>query len=126
MRLFSVVTATLPVLCWATAETDDSFGSVPLPDDPVSAGQSAQSPLSPLGLLGSFLRDPSYHNAEDAELARTGPMKLSVLTLENWKRVLYGPFGLDAQSDQVEDWWVFFIESNATHHCELSPEAYFI
>lgn len=65
-----------------------------------------------LGQFGSYIPNPSIHDPVAALQAKVGSMKLSVLTLENWKETLYGPVLPNAKTP--EEWWVLITGRNKT------------
>ncbi|KAL7798206.1 hypothetical protein V8C37DRAFT_369087 [Trichoderma ceciliae] len=65
-----------------------------------------------LGQAGSYIPLPTKHNPAAAHEAKTGPMKLSVLTLDNWKETLYEPVAPSAKTP--EEWWVLVSGGNKT------------
>lgn len=65
-----------------------------------------------LGQASSYLPVPSKHDPEAAYAAKTGPMKLSVLTVDNWKETLYEP--VTPITTTPEEWWVLITGRNKT------------
>lgn len=65
-----------------------------------------------LGQMGSYIPNPGAHNPIAAAEAKAGSMKLSVLTLDNWKQTLYEPVASDATIP--EEWWVLVTGRNKT------------
>ncbi|KAM0264714.1 hypothetical protein ACHAQJ_000539 [Trichoderma viride] len=70
-----------------------------------------------LGQVSSYVPLPSRHDAAGAHEAKTGPMKLSVLTLDNWRETLYEPVAPNSKTP--EEWWVLISGGNKTcfGHC---------
>ncbi|RFU71865.1 peptidyl-trna hydrolase, partial [Trichoderma arundinaceum] len=70
-----------------------------------------------LGQVSSYIPLPSKHDPAAAHEAKTGPMKLSVLTLDNWKETLYEP--VTPNTKIPEEWWVLITGRNKTcfGHC---------
>ncbi|KAG6017007.1 hypothetical protein E4U43_002580, partial [Claviceps pusilla] len=62
--------------------------------------------------VGSYIPNPGTYDAVGALEAKLGSMKLSTLTLENWKETLYEPVAADA-SVPIE-WWVLISGRNKT------------
>ncbi|KAF4126360.1 hypothetical protein GMORB2_0096 [Geosmithia morbida] len=62
--------------------------------------------------FGSYVPSPARHDAAAAHAAKTGPMKLHVLTLDTWKDTLYEP--VQAGATTPEEWWVFTTGGNKT------------
>lgn len=65
-----------------------------------------------LGQMGSYIPNPGTYDPVAAAEAKVGAMKLSVLTLENWKETLYEPVAADATTP--EEWWVLITGRNKT------------
>lgn len=65
-----------------------------------------------LGQMGSYIPNPGKHDPVAAMEAKVGAMKLSVLTLDNWKETLYEPVAHDATTP--EEWWVLVTGGNKT------------
>ncbi|KAM5351839.1 hypothetical protein ACJ41O_004562 [Fusarium nematophilum] len=65
-----------------------------------------------LGQIGSYVPNPGYHDPVAALEAKTGAMRLNVLTLDNWKDTLYEPVAADATTP--EEWWVLVSGGNKT------------
>lgn len=65
-----------------------------------------------LGQISSKLPLPGSYDAAGAQEAKTGPMKLSVLNLDNWKETLYEPVA--PESKTPEEWYVLFTGGNKT------------
>lgn len=65
-----------------------------------------------LGQVSSKLPLPGTYDAAGAHEAKTGPMKLSVLSLDNWKETLYEP--VTPGSKTPEEWYVLFSGGNKT------------
>ncbi|KAL7903260.1 hypothetical protein HDV63DRAFT_117694 [Trichoderma sp. SZMC 28014] len=70
-----------------------------------------------LGQVASKLPLPGSFDAAGAHEAKTGPMKLSVLSQDNWKETLYEPVA--PESKTPEEWYVLFTGGNKTcfGHC---------
>jgi len=62
--------------------------------------------------ISSYIPNPGRFDSVGAHEAKTGPMKLSVLTLENWRETLYEPVAPDAKAP--EEWWVLISGRNKT------------
>ena len=62
--------------------------------------------------ITSHIPNPGIHDAVAAAAAKIGAMKLSILTLENWKETLYEPVASGA-TVPVE-WWVLITGRNKT------------
>ena len=62
--------------------------------------------------LTSYIPNPGRYDPVAALAAKTGSMKLSILTLENWKETLYEPVAADAKTP--EEWWVLVTGGNKT------------
>ncbi|KAH6606722.1 hypothetical protein Trco_005875 [Trichoderma cornu-damae] len=77
-----------------------------------------------LGKAGSYLPLPSKYDPAAAHQAKTGPMKLSVLTLDNWRETLYEPVAPGATTP--EEWWVLISGRNKTcfGHCTQAEAAF--
>ncbi|KAK5997234.1 hypothetical protein PT974_02588 [Cladobotryum mycophilum] len=77
-----------------------------------------------VGQLVSYIPNPGSFDAAGAEAAKHGPMKLSVLTLENWKDTLYEPVAPEAKTH--EEWWVLITGRNKTcfGHCGEIEKAF--
>lgn len=65
-----------------------------------------------IGNFGSYIPNPAIHDPIAALEAKIGAMKLSVLTLDNWKQTLYEPVAADAT--KPEEWWVLITGRNKT------------
>lgn len=59
-----------------------------------------------------YLPNPGTHDPVAAAEAKAGALKLSTLTLENWKETLYEPVAADATTP--EEWWVLVSGRNKT------------
>ncbi|KAI5925497.1 hypothetical protein F4810DRAFT_54017 [Camillea tinctor] len=60
---------------------------------------------------------PNRHDPVAAAEAKAGPMKMDILSLNNWKDTLYAP--VEAGSTTPEEWWVLITGGNKTcfGHC---------
>ncbi|KAH7155115.1 hypothetical protein B0J13DRAFT_217771 [Dactylonectria estremocensis] len=65
-----------------------------------------------IGQMGSYIPNPGTHDPVAALEAKTGAMKLSTLTLDNWKETLYEPVSPEATTP--EEWWVLVSGGNKT------------
>ncbi|KAF4973584.1 hypothetical protein FZEAL_9285 [Fusarium zealandicum] len=65
-----------------------------------------------LGQMGSYVPNPGQHDPVAALEAKTGSMRLNVLTLDNWKDTLYEPVAPEATTP--EEWWVLVSGGNKT------------
>ncbi|KAF4471575.1 hypothetical protein FALBO_1508 [Fusarium albosuccineum] len=65
-----------------------------------------------LGQMGSYVPNPGHHDPVAALEAKTGAMRLNILTLENWKDTLYEPVTPEATTP--EEWWVLVSGGNKT------------
>ncbi|KAH7156927.1 hypothetical protein EDB81DRAFT_406528 [Dactylonectria macrodidyma] len=65
-----------------------------------------------IGQMGSYIPNPGTYDPVAALEAKTGAMKLSTLTLENWKETLYEPVSPEATTP--EEWWVLVSGGNKT------------
>ncbi|KAM0426927.1 hypothetical protein ACHAPT_007825 [Fusarium lateritium] len=65
-----------------------------------------------LGQIGSYIPNPGYYDPAAALEAKTGAMRLNILTLENWKDTLYEPVAAGATTP--EEWWVLVSGGNKT------------
>ncbi|KOS22153.1 hypothetical protein ESCO_002203 [Escovopsis weberi] len=74
--------------------------------------------------LVSRIPNPGRFDPVAAAAAKDGPMKLSVLSLENWKDTLYEPVAPDAETPM--EWWVMVTGRNKTcfGHCGRFEEAF--
>ncbi|GAO16656.1 uncharacterized protein UV8b_00780 [Ustilaginoidea virens] len=74
--------------------------------------------------ITSHIPNPGIHDAVAAAAAKIGAMKLSILTLENWKETLYEPVASGA-TVPVE-WWVLITGRNKTcfGHCGKVEQAF--
>jgi hypothetical protein len=68
--------------------------------------------IGSIGSIGSYIPSPSTHDPVAAAEAKLGEMKLSVLTLDNWKETLYEPVPSDAVLPV--EWWVLISGRNKT------------
>jgi hypothetical protein len=93
----SAIVAALPVL--ASAQQD------PL-------GQYKAQFQGLLDKIGAFIPNPGAHDPVAALEAKLGSMKLSTLTLENWKDTLYEPVAPGATVPT--EWWVLVSGRNKT------------
>lgn len=67
---------------------------------------------SVLNQVISYIPNPGRYDPVAALEAKVGAMKLSILTLENWKETLYEPVAPDAT--KPEEWWVLISGRNKT------------
>ncbi|KAI5864432.1 hypothetical protein GGS23DRAFT_604625 [Durotheca rogersii] len=60
---------------------------------------------------------PNKHDPVAAAEAKAGPLKIDILSLDNWKDTLYGP--VKSGSTTPEEWWVLITGGNRTcfGHC---------
>ncbi|KAL6400695.1 uncharacterized protein AUP68_16409 [Ilyonectria robusta] len=65
-----------------------------------------------IGQMGSYIPNPGSYDPVAALEAKTGAMKLSTLTLENWQQTLYEPVG--PETTTPEEWWVLVSGRNKT------------
>lgn len=65
-----------------------------------------------IGQFASYIPNPAYHDPVAAAQAKAGSMRLSVLTLDNWKETLYEPVSADATTP--EEWWLLVSGGNKT------------
>ncbi|GAB0135128.1 Sulfate adenylyltransferase [Epichloe bromicola] len=67
--------------------------------------------------MGAYIPNPGTYDPVAALEAKLGSMKLSTLTLENWKETLYEPVA--AGSTVPTEWWVLISGRNKTcfGHC---------
>lgn len=65
-----------------------------------------------IGQMGSYIPNPGTYDPVAALEAKTGAMKLSTLTLENWQQTLYEPVG--PETTTPEEWWVLVSGRNKT------------
>jgi hypothetical protein len=77
-----------------------------------------------LGNLGASVPNPVAHDPVAAFEAKTGEMKLSTLTLENWKDTLYEP--VSPGTVEPVEWWMFITGRNKTCYgrCPRAEEAF--
>jgi hypothetical protein len=77
-----------------------------------------------LGNMGASVPNPGAHDPVAAFEAKTGEMKLSTLTLENWKDTLYEP--VPAGAVEPVEWWMFITGGNKTCYgrCGRVEEAF--
>lgn len=62
--------------------------------------------------IGSYIPNPGAHDPVAALEAKLGSMKMSTLTLENWKETLYEPVAPGATVPA--EWWVLISGRNKT------------
>lgn len=80
---------------------------------------------SVLGKAMSYLPNPGTHDAVAALEAKMGSMRMSTLTLENWRDTLYEHVAPDATAP--DEWWVLLTGRNRTcfgeflHGLRLAP-----
>lgn len=72
-----------------------------------------------LGRVVSGVPNPGIHDPVTALEAKMGSMKLSTLTLGNWKQTLYEPVAPGATVP--EEWWVLITGRNKTCLGESCP-----
>ncbi|KAG6008525.1 hypothetical protein E4U21_004365 [Claviceps maximensis] len=91
-------------------------------DDPL--GQYKAQFQTFMGRMGSYIPNPGTYDAVAALEAKLGSMKLSTLTLENWKETLYEP--VPADSSVATEWWVLISGRNKTcfGHCGKIEKAF--
>ncbi|KAI0518173.1 hypothetical protein F5B22DRAFT_74718 [Xylaria bambusicola] len=67
--------------------------------------------------LTTSLPNPNKYDAAGAAAAKSGPNKLSVIGLDNWKETLYEP--VTPASTTPEEWWLLITGGNKTcfGHC---------
>lgn len=65
-----------------------------------------------LGQFASYIPNPASYDPIAALAAKTGSMRMSILTLDNWKETLYEPVTADAKTP--EEWWVLVTGRNKT------------
>ncbi|KAG6037573.1 hypothetical protein E4U41_004907 [Claviceps citrina] len=77
-----------------------------------------------MGKMGSYMPNPGSYDAVAALEAKLGSMRLSTLTLENWKETLYEPVAAD--STVPTEWWVLISGRNKTcfGHCGTIEKAF--
>ncbi|EQL04173.1 peptidyl-tRNA hydrolase [Ophiocordyceps sinensis CO18] len=77
-----------------------------------------------LGRVVSGVPNPGIHDPVAALEAKMGSMKLSTLTLGNWKQTLYEPVAPGATVP--EEWWVLITGRNKTclGHCDKVEQAF--
>lgn len=77
-----------------------------------------------LGQFGSYIPNPASHDPVAAAEAKAGSLKLSILTLDNWKETLYEP--VPAGATKPEEWWVLVSGGNKTcfGHCTQIEQAF--
>lgn len=65
----------------------------------------------------TYIPNPSKHDPVAAAEAKAGSMKMDILTLKNWKDILYSP--VTAGSTTPEEYWVLITGGNKTcfGHC---------
>lgn len=69
-----------------------------------------------LGRVAAAVPNPGHHDPVAALAAKTGALRLSTLTLENWKHTLYEPVA--AGATVPEEWWVLVTGRNKTCYGE--------
>ena len=62
--------------------------------------------------FGSYLPSPNKHDFAAAEAAKSSEMKMSTLTLDNWKQTLYEP--VQDGATEPEEWWLLVTGGNNT------------
>lgn len=67
--------------------------------------------------IGSYVPNPGSHDPVAALEAKLGSMKMSTLTLENWKDTLYEPVAPGATVPT--EWWVLVSGRNKTCYGEF-------
>lgn len=65
-----------------------------------------------LDKMGSYIPNPGKHDPVAALEAKLGSMRLSTLTLDNWKETLYEPVAPNAKNPT--EWWVLISGRNKT------------
>ncbi|KAI5467052.1 hypothetical protein BGZ63DRAFT_344999 [Mariannaea sp. PMI_226] len=108
MRFSSTILAALPALVAA--------------QDPVD--QIRTQVRSLLDQASSYLPNPGTYDPVAAAQDKAGPLKMSTLTLENWKDTFYEPVSPDAT--KPEEWWVLVSGRNKTcfGRCDKVEEAF--
>ncbi|PHH85020.1 hypothetical protein CDD83_1030 [Cordyceps sp. RAO-2017] len=110
MRIFaSAVVAALPLL--ASAQ-----------EDPFAQYKAQLQTF--MNRVVSSIPNPGFHDPVAALEAKVGSMRLSTLTLENWKETLYEPVKSGATTP--EEWWVLITGRNKTcyGHCGKVEQAF--
>lgn len=72
-----------------------------------------------MGRVSSSIPNPGRYDPVAALEAKMGSMRLSTLTLENWKQTLYEPVAPAATVP--EEWWVLITGRNKTCFGESCP-----
>ncbi|KAG6167334.1 hypothetical protein E4U51_002981 [Claviceps purpurea] len=74
--------------------------------------------------VGSYIPNPGTYDAAAALEAKLGSMRLSTLTMENWKETLYEPVA--AGAIVPTEWWVLISGRNKTcfGHCGVIEKAF--
>lgn len=72
-----------------------------------------------LGRIASYIPHPGRFDPVAALEAKTGAMKLHILTLDNWKHTLFEPVKPGAKTP--EEWWILFSGGNKTCFGEALP-----
>lgn len=72
-----------------------------------------------LGQIGGYIPNPGRYDPVAALEAKTGAMRLDILSLENWKDTLYEPVAADATTP--EEWWLLVSGGNKTCYGMLDP-----
>ncbi|KAM0325307.1 hypothetical protein ACHAQA_007292 [Verticillium albo-atrum] len=67
----------------------------------------------------SYVPNPNKFDAADAEEAKTGAKKISVLTLDNWEETLYA--SVQPAQTVPEEWWVLITGRNKTCYGKCEP-----
>jgi len=77
-----------------------------------------------LGNFGSYIPNTGRHDPVAAAEAKAGAMKLSILTLDNWKQTLYEP--VKEGQTEPEEWWILTTGGNKTcfGHCGRVEQAF--
>ncbi|RDA94823.1 hypothetical protein CP533_4318 [Ophiocordyceps camponoti-saundersi (nom. inval.)] len=102
------------------------FAALPLlvsaQDDPLAPYKAQLQTI--LNRVVSAIPNPGSHDPVAALEAKMGSMRMSTLTLENWKNTLYGPVGPGATVP--EEWWVLITGRNKTcyGHCGKVEKAF--
>lgn len=65
-----------------------------------------------IGKMGASIPRPDTQDPVGAFEAKTGEMRLSTLTLDNWKETLYEP--VPASASEPVEWWLFITGGNKT------------
>lgn len=72
-----------------------------------------------LGRLGAKVPTPERHDPVEAASTKTGPMRMDILTLENWKETMLAP--VKPTLTKPAEWWVLVTGGNKTCFGRCSP-----